>query len=763
MSRLACVAALALASVAPPSAALEWPGRAEAVAERFESARDAARRAEAVRELGALSPSLAIEVLRIALEDSSSEVRAAACTSAATVGAVELEPSLVQRLGDRASSVQTAAASALGELRAHSATEPLARLLADRNVDVRVAAVRALARVGNPESVIAVSGVLSDPSRDVVVAALEALGSLGQPGTAYAVLEKATDPSEEVAVTAVRALIALRSSVASGAMIELMNSGRTSVALASIEGLGALRAHDGVPALVAEVISPHVDGGREAALGALVAIASPDAIEPLTPLLLTNPSVVSDYFASVGVAGWDAFRSVAERVPVGESLNEGTLRAWLRSGDPEAVAAVSAASDPTRRFDLLRESPTAHAFCAAVDLGVDRDFDPVEMADWAVRAGAVNCLGSVLDSAALGTDAALAIAASVAPSDPSLALELLDTHVAARSLDWSEAAPLVAAVNGQGSDGVALLEVLAFAEDRRLRVEAVAALIDVADRIPPRLQVALGDVATRQPDWIDLLRIGLDAGDEGAASLVGTLARDRQPTVRAAAVGVLAHTCVGGELAAEAAGDGSYWVRRAAFEYGLRCGSVAPSDSDFDPVARRLGLDALSDDALVGLASDEEGPDYLRVGAIRLLESRGEGDQARHLRRSRSAFVAAAAWLSGTVDLGGEELGMRAVAAAHEAERAAMFQAAQGTLPEPMVVHALRREAGDGARRVLEHADAFGDGVVVYLVDRESGQPRQDEDVFVIRTDGDFDIFRSGPLGLVVIPDDDIRAVFVSN
>lgn len=761
MIRRAWILASALVCVAQPSTALDWPGRAEALVERFEGARDAGRRAEAVSDLAEVELTAAIDVLRAALTDGASEVRAAACNSVAAVGAVELEPLLIERLGDRAAEVQIAAARALGELRTHSATQPLARLLADPSAEVRVAAVRALARLGNPQSVVAVSGVLSDSSRDVVVAAVETLGSLGQPGTVYAVLEKATDPSEEVAVAAIAALVELRSEAASGVMIELMSSGRPAVALASIEGLGHLGAEDGVPALVAEVISPSVEGGREAALGALVAISSPDAIGPLTPMLLTNPSAVSDYFTSVGVAGWDAFRNLAERVPIGQSLSEATHHAWLRSGDPRAVADVSPDLEPEHRAALLRESPTAEAVCAAVELGGEAVGDLESLASWAAEAGAVNCLRDVLRDAMLSTSDAVAIATSLAPAEPALALRLVEEHVALDELGWEDAAPLVASAASLGRDGVPLLESIAFADDFRVRQDAVAALLDVADSIPPRLDAAMADSTARRPEWVHLVGIETAVDPDRVVRRAGALLSSRNPAIRAAAVSAVSRGCLGREVAASALTDDSYWVRRAAYEFGLRCGGISVEDVRVDPVARRLLLDSMTTDALVALVRDETESTYLRVAAIALIRSRGERERASEFRRSRSSLVAAASWLTASSELGADELAMRAIAAQRSAERAAMFEVGHATMPEATRLHALRRESSAAVERVLNRGETYHAGVVVYAVDRRTGYPRQDEDVFVIRGDGSFDIHRSGASGLVVLPDPDIRAVFV--
>ena len=760
MRLVGSLAACALLLAPASGGALDWPGRVEAALAAYERASEPSQRAEAIEALAEAEPSAALRVLERALDDSSKEVRAAACTSAGRIGAVELEELIITRLGDRAPEVRTAAALALGELRSEAAQDPLGRLLADRAMEVRVAAVDALTALASSESVIAISSVLNDRSREVVVAALGALGALGQPGSVYAVLEKATDPSEEVSLAAVDALVELRADAATGTLVELMSSGRSSVALASIEGLGLLGAQEGVPALVSEIVSPRVEGGREAAIEALIAIGSTDAVAPLTPLLLSDPTLVGDYFTAIGTPGWDAFREVASHVPIGSELNVGTHVAWLRSADPLAVAALPDGLLPTDAYQRLRFSPTAEAFCAATDVGVPwRSLDLVDLADWAVEAGAVNCLRPVLAARSpLPADQAADIASSLARSAPALALEMIEVHASVDSIAWDTAVPLIESAAALGQDGIGVLESMAFSSDGRVRLEAVAALLDVADRVPDRILAALRDDRTRQTEWVRLLTLG----GAGTESLATDLARNRDPLVRSAALLALSETCAGASIASRAVEDDSYWVRRAAYEFGRRCGEVTPRAGEFDPVGARLALADSTLEELSALSGDLTESDYVRIAAVLELSLRGESNRVADLRRARSPMVAASAWLVGGAVDDPVESGMAALAIPNEVERSAVFEVVAADLDAATVEHALRREGTAGVRRVLSRAEPYADGVVVFLVDRFTGYARQDEDVFVVFEDGTFDVFRSDAHGLVTIARDDVRAVFAN-
>ncbi len=755
----AAVVASALVAAASASA-LEWPGRTEAAMDAYSRANEPQARADAILTLASVDPSAAVDVLRVALTDRAPEVREAACTTLGDIGAIELQSEVLGRLSDRSSVVRAAAARAIGELRIEDSSAPVARLLADRDSDVRVAAVEALTRLGSTDAVIAISNALGDRSREVVVAALEALGSLGQPGTVYAVLEKATDPSEEVALAAVDALVELRSDAAVGTLVELVGTGRATVALAAIDGLGRLAAAEGTPALVAEVISPRVSGARVAALTALIELGSKDGLEALLPMLASDPAVVAPYFASVGVDGWDAFYDVAQRLPDNEVLDPTLLGAWLSSGDSRALDHVNTDEQISA---MLRMSPTPEAFCRAMEGDMPwSELDLVEVSEWAVESGALNCFRPVIDARSpLGTEEAAEIAGNVAGSDPVLALELLEAHVSSDSMPWSSAAPLAASATQLGPAGVSVLESLAFSTDSRVRHEAVAGLLDTAETVPSRILDGLSDPRTRRSEWVALLGIGVAAGQDSARSLASQLTSDHDAQVRSAALGALAQSCAASPSTLSGAiEDESYWVRRAAYQYGVSCGSVRASEDEFDPIARRLRFPETASSELLEIAADVSSPDYLRVAAIRELGERGDTEGVEALKRSRSELVAAAAWLSVEDPRPALDVALSGIAVTRSLERAAIFETLDGQLESSMVEHALRREDDANTLRILTRAAPHG-SVVVYLVDVESGYPRQDEDVFFIFADGTFDVARADAQGLVVVNRDDIRSVFV--
>lgn len=764
--------ALALASaaalgVAADASALDWPGHATAVADAYERAGDPERRAAALRRAVELDADVAALLLAQALQDRSAEVRAAAATAAGDTRAFAVQAELVVALSDRSATVRAAAARAVGALRAGEASTHVARLVADPEVEVREAAVASLAQLGTEDAAIALSGALRDRSSDVVVAALGGLAALGQPGSVYAVLEKVGDPNEAVAIAAIDALVALRADAAVDALLAVLDGERTAVVLAAIAGLGELADPAAAPALVGEVLSPGGAGAREAAIEALVAIRTPEAVRALRGLAGTRPALVRPYYATIGAPAWPTLREVARTMGPEADRFVPFLELWLASGDPEALAAVDSVEDASEARRLLRQSPTPEAFCTATERwGAALDADVLfPWASWGAETGAAACLGRFLETrgAAIAPEDQIALVEALAPGAPQLAGQFGDTFVDVDTLDAGAAGRLIGALREAGPAGAGLLSRLVFSEDPRIRRDATFALADlgIAGLSTHVRQVALsgdGDATA----LLRLLAPAIAAGDaEARGALVSAL--EGAPESRIEALVALAGTCEAptAEVARAARSD-AFWLRRAAYAYARTCEVTldgdALADASLDAEGRRLTLpDGL--EALLRVASDtDEAPD-VRVAALLAIDA--PSDSAAHVL-DRSATVAAAAWLmAGEFVPTESERAMRALGAPTPHERAALF----ATLPadSPALAHALRRETNAEVRRVIAREEAYAAPVVVLAVDETSGEPRRDEVVFAITVDGSPLVERTDVEGRVVFHRDDVRAVFVGD
>ena len=83
------------------------------------------------------------------------------------------------------------------------------------------------------------------------------------------------------------------------ALVELAQTGRPEVAIAAVAALGTIGSRTATSALVGQVVAPRVEGMRDAAVGALVAVADPRSAD----LLAAHAAELGDDVARVVAAG----------------------------------------------------------------------------------------------------------------------------------------------------------------------------------------------------------------------------------------------------------------------------------------------------------------------------------------------------------------------------------------------------------------------------------------------------------------------------
>jgi len=203
--RPACAASTALASLTPDGAAFvsQISSLLEAAVEEMEESVVIACLVQALGRLGAAAEPQLPRILGL-MEYRSPSVRAAACASLGTLGAVadstEIAQALARRLKDSHPSVREAAAVAFGcmprEGPQHS--DDIAALFKDRVYKVQCAAVRALANFGDRGQMYAseISRMMIRSDGPVRIAAAEVLSGMGSRGAAFAgeVAQLLTDP-----------------------------------------------------------------------------------------------------------------------------------------------------------------------------------------------------------------------------------------------------------------------------------------------------------------------------------------------------------------------------------------------------------------------------------------------------------------------------------------------------------------------------------------------------------------------------------------
>lgn len=761
MARAVALGLAASAASMPGSAwALGWPTDPDRVVQLYRASDSVAREA-LLDALNDPTGSGVQDVILLAVRDASPEVRAAAAQWVARNRAFALESEVIALLNDRRSPVRAAAASALGELRTPGALAPLVRALGDRDPEVRTAAVTALGRLGRPEAVLALLETTHDSARAVVVASLEALAELGDPGALYAILEKIHDPVEEVAVAAASAAGAFASADAAPALIELAAQGREASAVAAMEALGRIGSRQATAVLVAELVAPQSALTAGAAADALVRIGDPASVAPLLPVVGTSTEA-QRVVASLGVDAWGPL-STAWAAALRDADRNGILSAWLRSGDPAAVAAArawlghaSGITDATRAHWML-QSPDQGAVCDALAISEPSETDS---AGWqlvlaaAVAAEAGVCLGAMLDRVPLPQglegDAALALARSGAPD----AAARIEAMIDPATLAWGDSGELIEALAELGDAGVPALERLLFSADARVVREAAWRLAEApAAAFTSARRQAIAARVERVPGAAQALVPAVRAGDPDVAEAVVGWASAASPELQAEAWSLLAERCELVETSALAGAQASpdFWVRTAAARVRDACsvGSAASPQDAASALALAVDREAQRSERVAALAS-------LVEASAAQTEARPQLVAALELATlDADEAVRASAWLAlATIEAlpDANTLGLRAVASDSALETRVLTVILR-FIGADTVLERVERVEDDGevTRLATAAASAHGSPLRVALIDGATGEPEQWRPLFVVFDDLRFELHHSDAGGRVVI------------
>jgi HEAT repeat protein len=458
----------------------------------------------------------------------------------------------------------------------------------DCSAEVRAAAAQAFARAGGPAAADALGALVADPDPAVSAAAARGLGGMPQePRARDALLRsygRAGAAGRDAVATALDALgVSLRDAVEAEARALWERN------LAALSGDAAARAG------AAEEIGA---SGRAAAVQRLVPL--------LDPARNADPALAAAASRGLGEAGDRSARAALEGVLAhgDASLAESAAAALARLGDPASADALAEASlGPTRiasaAVDALAALPSANVVGAALCAVAARATDP-SVAARAARSAAEREAGCPERPllARLGTPAAQAALAALGEL-PAPSREAAERAVRLLQAPRSDAGVRVAAVRLAARAGWA---------------PAGAILLRRATALGAREDAAADDV-----DAAELAALAAAVGRlhaDGAAPLLGRLARDPRAPVRAGAVEgfALLDAPASGPALEAALGDADLQVRCAAAEGLVHRGArgvvalraAAASAAAAEPawraaLARALG-DTGSPDAIPALA-----------------------------------------------------------------------------------------------------------------------------------------------------------------
>jgi HEAT repeat protein len=613
----------------PSDAALLSLGRALSDA-------DPAVRTASARALGESRNAEAVVALLGRLDDPVPDVREAVADALGRVGDKRAVVPLIGKVEDTVPSVRRAVARALGELFDVRAVSALVLVLRDADESVRVAVLDALGRLGDASAVPSIVAVLNARATGSArEASLRALGRIGSPDAFSAmVAELSFDEPDRDRATVLQALNRAGARAAGALRTCLSARAALGVADGCVLGLGLV----GEPAdatlvrsaLTRGEVSPFAAfsalaslGNREALPVVLERIADDDptlrrAAREAASVLLTPED-------SDGRAVDPLIRALARRVPLEERVELVHLLGRTgskRAAEPLATVAASA-TDPVllaAAFEALGSlGPTGHerVFLA----GLDSEHGKVRLA-------AALALRRVA-SGALAPE--LLRRLTQAPEADREALSLALTGAAARATDRTLATRVERLARAsQDGDRDALLEVLSELP-KAAGLPALRRFAGAGEKTFDRRKVA------------EVL-----AGMGPARALLGSLASDRDGSVRATAVWSLSTVATASDLPLieRALGDRDGAVAANAAAALGRAGARLKADvavalckatSDRRASVRANALAALSlagrrcDSASMGRLLLRDPSDAVREAAARALVNAAPSDAEKKL------------------------------------------------------------------------------------------------------------------------------------
>ena len=303
---------------------------------------DSGVRAAAARALGQCGALLAVGDLLLAMDGPDEDVRAGAVAALGQLDPLYLVSNFVLALYDSSAGVRLEAARALMPSRSPAAVSALSACLADPDERARVECARVLTAIGAVESVPAFHAAIQEPNpSELLVLAAEFLGNHGARQTETDVIpalagivRRIDHPARPAAARALGRLGDLR------AVPELTEALRHRVGddfdAAAIEALGALGSPDAVGSL-ARVLQITPDPQARKAAEALGRIGHPSAVPALVGVMMPAKG------GRLGERASDLAEAAAEALGrIGDPSAAGPLIEVL-GGDPDVsrAAAVS--------------------------------------------------------------------------------------------------------------------------------------------------------------------------------------------------------------------------------------------------------------------------------------------------------------------------------------------------------------------------------------------------------------------------------------
>ncbi|MDB9537172.1 HEAT repeat domain-containing protein [Dolichospermum planctonicum CS-1226] len=198
-------------------------------------------RLRAVNQIRELEPHIGLELIQIAIGDSSARVRYAAVSQMDTLGKQDLPLSLTilrGLLNDPEADVQAAAADCLGALKLHDAFEDLQKLYQETSEWlVQFSIIATLGELGDPRGFELLKEAISSDNGLIQTAAISSFGELGDIQAVPILVPYSTSPDWQVRYRVVQALTRLDSEDAKAILATLVNDEVEAIAKESKKAL----------------------------------------------------------------------------------------------------------------------------------------------------------------------------------------------------------------------------------------------------------------------------------------------------------------------------------------------------------------------------------------------------------------------------------------------------------------------------------------------------------------------------------------------
>jgi HEAT repeat protein len=325
-----------------------------------------------IKFLGEIKSNFAVDILILALKDSSDKVRMSAAEALGKIGSDKAVDSLILALKDSDDYVRMNAVEALGKIGSDKAVDSLILALKDSDDYVRMNAAEVLGDIGSDKAVDSLIPVALKDSDDYVrMNAVEALGKIGSDKAVDSLILALKDSDDYVRMNAAEVLGDIGSDKAVDPLILALKYSNFGLHMNAAEALGKIGSDKAVDSLI---LALKYSG--EIAAAALGDTGSDKAVDPLILTLKYSSNSYARYQAAKALGKIGSDKAVDPLILALKYSNDyvrmGAAAALGDIGSDKAVDPLILALKDSNFFGLIDR-----AAAALGKIGSDKAVDPL--------------------------------------------------------------------------------------------------------------------------------------------------------------------------------------------------------------------------------------------------------------------------------------------------------------------------------------------------------------------------------------------------